>query len=56
MVFHLQIDADPDPAYKFDPDPAYHVKVDMDLDPCGSRSTILTTDRHRSVRKIQNTY
>jgi hypothetical protein len=31
-LFHLQIDADPDPAYQFDadPDPAYHSDADPD--------------------------
>jgi hypothetical protein len=49
LACHLQIDADPDPAYHFnaDPDPAYHFDADPDpnfqseADPCGSGSTTL---------------
>jgi hypothetical protein len=41
LACHLQIDADPDPAYRFDPDsayhfdpdPAYHFDADPDPDP-----------------------
>jgi hypothetical protein len=35
LACHLQIDADPDPAYHFDPypDPAYHLGGDADPDP-----------------------
>jgi hypothetical protein len=35
LACHLQIDADPDPAYHFDadPDPVYHFDADADPDP-----------------------
>ncbi len=33
LTFHLQIDADPDPAYYFDPDPAYRFDAHLDPDP-----------------------
>jgi hypothetical protein len=35
LACHLQISADPDPAYHFDadPNPAYHVDADPDPDP-----------------------
>jgi hypothetical protein len=59
LACHLQIYADPDPAYHFDadpdPDPAYHFDADADrdpdptlhsdADPCGSGSTTLTTEK-----------
>ncbi len=59
LACHLQIYANPDPAYHFDadadPDPAYHFDADADPDPdpafqfdaypCGSGSTTLTTEK-----------
>ncbi len=34
LACHLQIDADPDPAYHFDADPSFQVKADPDPQQC----------------------
>jgi hypothetical protein len=39
LACHLQIDADPDPAYHFDADPSFPFQINAD--PCGSGSATL---------------
>jgi hypothetical protein len=41
LTCHLQIDADPDPAYQFDADPDPDPTFQIDADPCGSGSATL---------------
>ncbi len=70
MACHLQIDADPDPAYHFDedadPDPAYHFDADaasdpdptfqFDADPCRSGSTTLELRKADSLAVLTDGY
>ncbi len=63
LACHLQIYADPDPAYHFDadadPDPAYHFDADADPDPdptfqfdaypCGSGSGSTTLTKEKEI-------
>ncbi len=57
LARHLEIDADPDPAYHFDADQAYHFDADpdptfqFDADPCGS-TTMLTRCRNIIYKNI----